>query len=154
VVHSAGLAYRFKSPALRHELSVCAEVLRPFQRYLVAVIAQMAQTAACNRHHSIDQQLCRRLLLALDRSSSNELFMTQELVASLLGVRREGVTEAARRLQQAGAIRYSRGHITVLDRRRLELRTCECYASATNDVDRWSTLLPRLPVGHRPAVVQ
>lgn len=154
VVNSAGLAYRLRSPALQRGISMGADVLRPFLRYTSAVIAQITQTAACNRHHSIDQQVCRRLLLALDRSSSNELFMTQELVASLLGVRREGVTVAANRLQKAGAIRYSRGHITVVDRRRLESLTCECYASATNEVDRSSTSMTLLPAGHRHAVVQ
>ena len=154
VVNSAGLAYRLRSPALKREISTGTDVLRPFLRYTLAVIAQMAQTAACNRHHSIEQQFCRRLLLALDRSSSNELFLTQELVASLLGVRREGVTEAALRLQKAGAIRYSRGHITVVDRRRLEFRTCECYASATHEGDRLSTIMTLHPAGHRLAVVR
>ncbi len=134
VVHSAGQAYRLRSPTLTREISMCADVLRPFMRYVLTVIAQMAQTAACNRHHSIEQQVCRRLLLALDRSTTNELFMTHELVSSLLGVRREGVTGAAVRLQKAGVIRYSRGHITVVDRPRLELRTCECYMSAANEV--------------------
>lgn len=154
VVNSAGLAYRLRSHVLKREISMGADVLRPFLRYSSAVIAQMAQTAACNRHHSIYQQVCRRLLLALDRSSSNELLMTQELVASLLGVRREGVTEAALRLQKAGAIRYSRGHITVVDRRRLELRTCECYTSPANEGDRLSTITTLLPARHRLAVVQ
>jgi CRP-like cAMP-binding protein len=98
----------------------------------------MAQTAVCNRHHSLDQQLCRWLLLSLDRLSSNDLLMTQELIANMLGVRREGVTEAAGRLQEAGLIRYRRGHITVIDRPGLELRTCECYAVVKKECDRLS----------------
>lgn len=154
VVHSAGLAYRLRSPTLTREISMCADVLRPFMRYMLTVIAQMAQTAACNRHHSIEQQVCRRLLLALDRSTSNELFMTQELVSSLLGVRREGVTEAAIRLQKAGVIRYSRGHITVVDRPRLEQRTCECYSSAANEVAGPDTARRRLLGQCNLAVVQ
>jgi CRP-like cAMP-binding protein len=153
VVNSAGLAYRLRPSTLKREISMGADVLRTLLRYTLAVIAQMAQTAVCNRHHSIEQQVCRRLLLALDRSWSNELFLTQELVASLLGVRREGVTEAALRLQKAGAIRYSRGHITVVDRRRLELRTCECYASATNEADRLSPTRTLHSSAHRLAVV-
>ena len=108
-------------------------------RYTQALIAQMVQTAACNRHHSLDQQLCRWLLLSLDRLQGDELVMTQELIANMLGVRREGVTEAALKLQAAGLIRYVRGHITVLDRKGLELRTCECYAAVKNEYDR---LLP------------
>lgn len=140
VVHSSGLAYRLRSPVLKNELARGGEVLRTLLRYTLAVIAQVAQTAACNRHHTIEQQLCRRLLLALDRSPSNELLMTQELASSLLGVRREGVTTVALRLQKAGAIRYSRGHITVLDCRRLEERACECYASARLEADRLMTL--------------
>lgn len=136
VVHSSGQAYRLRSPALKNELARGGEVLRALLRYTLAVIAQVAQTAACNRHHTIEQQLCRRLLLALDRSPSNELLMTHKLASSLLGVRREGVTAAALRLQKAGAIRYSRGHITVLDRGRLEEGACECYASARQEADR------------------
>ena len=108
-------------------------------RYTQALIAQMVQTAACNRHHSLDQQLCRWLLLSLDRLQGDELVMTQELIANMLGVRREGVTEAALKLQAAGLIRYVRGRITVLDRKGLELRTCECYAVVKNEYDR---LLP------------
>ena len=111
-------------------------------RYTQALITQMAQTAVCNRHHSLDQQLCRWLLLSLDRLNSNQLVMTQELIANMLGVRREGVTEAAGRLQSAGLISYSRGHITVLDRPRLEARTCECYAVVKKECDR---LLPDAP---------
>ena len=108
-------------------------------RYTQALITQMAQTAVCNRHHSLDQQLCRWLLLSLDRLSGNELVMTQELIANMLGVRREGVTEAALKLQAAGLIRYARGHITALDRAGLEARTCECYAVVRKEYDR---LLP------------
>ena len=110
-------------------------------RYTQALLTQMAQTAVCNRHHSVDQQLCRWLLLSLDRLPSEELKMTQELIANMLGVRREGVTEAAGQLQSAGLIRYSRGHITVLDRARLEERVCECYAVVKREFDR---LLPYL----------
>jgi CRP-like cAMP-binding protein len=154
VVHSAGLAYRLRSSTLTREISMCADVLRPFMRYMLTVIAQMAQTAACNRHHSIEQQVCRRLLLALDRSTTNELFMTHELVSSLLGVRREGVTGAAVRLQKAGVIRYSRGHITVVDRPRLELRTCECYSSASNEVACPERTRTSLPARSNLAVVQ
>jgi CRP-like cAMP-binding protein len=108
-------------------------------RYIQALITQMAQTAVCNRHHTLDQQLCRWLLLSLDRLPGNELVMTQELIANMLGVRREGVTEAATRLQQTGLIRYSRGRISVLDRAGLEKRTCECYAVVKKEYDR---LLP------------
>jgi len=108
-------------------------------RYTQALITQMAQTAVCNRHHSLDQQLCRWLLLSMDRLSGNELVMTQELIANMLGVRREGVTHAALRLQEAGLIRYARGHITVLDRLGIEKRTCECYAVVKQEYDR---LLP------------
>jgi CRP-like cAMP-binding protein len=110
-------------------------------RYTQALITQMAQTAVCNRHHSLDQQLCRWLLLSLDRLASNELVMTQELIANMLGVRREGVTEAAGRLQSAGLIEYRRGHITVINRAGLEARTCECYAVVKKESDR---LLPDL----------
>jgi CRP-like cAMP-binding protein len=108
-------------------------------RYTQALLTQMAQTAVCNRHHSVDQQLCRWLLLSLDRLPSNQLTMTQELIANMLGVRREGVTEAAGKLQRAGLIRYSRGHITVLDRPGLEARVCECYQVVKKELDR---LLP------------
>jgi CRP-like cAMP-binding protein len=108
-------------------------------RYTQALITQMTQTAVCNRHHSLDQQLCRWLLLSLDRLPGNELMMTQELIANMLGVRREGVTEAAHKLQEAGLIRYARGHISALDREGLERRTCECYAVVKKEYDR---LLP------------
>lgn len=109
-------------------------------RYTQALITQMAQTAVCNRHHSLDQQLCRWLLLSLDRLRGNELVMTQELIANMLGVRREGITESAVKLQHAGLIRYARGHITILDRPGLERRTCECYAVVKKEYDR---LLPQ-----------
>lgn len=149
VVHSSGQAYRLQSRYLRTELARGGEVLRTLLRYTLAVIAQMTRTVACNRHHSIEQQLCRRLLLALDRSPSNELLMTQELASSLLGVRRESVTRAAFHLQEAGVLRYSRGHITVLDRRRLEEAACECYSSARQEAERLM-VLPSAPVteGH------
>jgi CRP-like cAMP-binding protein len=114
-------------------------VLHLFLRYTQALITQMAQTAVCNRHHTLDQQLCRWLLLSLDRLKSNEIVMTQELIANMLGVRREGVTEAAIKLQRAGLIRYSRGHIVVLDREALEKRTCECYSVVKKEYER---LLP------------
>ena len=114
-------------------------------RYTQALITQMAQTAVCNRHHSVEQQLCRWLLLSLDRLSTDELRMTQELIANMLGVRREGVTEAAGNLQRAGLIRYSRGRITVLDRPRLEQEVCECYAVVKKEFDR---LLSEIPLGN------
>ena len=113
-------------------------------RYTQALITQMAQTAVCNRHHSLDQQLCRWLLLSLDRLEANELVMTQELIANMLGVRREGVTEAALNLQRAGLIQYQRGHITVLDRAGLEHRTCECYAVVRKEYERLLAVTPVL----------
>ncbi len=139
VVQSAGLAWRMSARAVREERANSPVVLRVMLGYVQAMLAQVAQTAACNRYHSIDQLLCRRLLMGLDRSRSDRLVMTQELAASLLGVRREGVTGAALKLQQAGVIRYSRGHISVLDRTELEARTR-------------SGQLPR-PVGRREAAV-
>ena len=138
-VQSAGQAYRLSAQVLKNTVLRASSVLNLLLRYTQALIVQMAQTAACNRHHSIDQQFSRRLLMALDRSTSHEVAMTQEGLANLLGVRREGVTAAALKLQQAGVIRYSRGHICVLDRDRLEQRTCECYAAARKEADR---LLP------------
>ncbi len=135
-VQSAGHGYRLCAPAVQSEVERCGPVLRVLLRYTQALIAQVAQTAACNRYHSIEQQLCRRLLLGMDRSRSSDLAMTQEGVASLLGVRREGVTIAALKLQQAGAIRYSRGRIAVLDRQRLEQRACQCYSPAKKESDR------------------
>lgn len=139
VVQRAGLGYRLRAQAVRDVISHGGPILTLMLRYTQTRIAQMSQTAMCNRYHSIDQQLCRRLLMSLDRSPSGELAMTQELLASLLGVRREGVTAAALKLQQAGVIRYSRGHIDVLDRQRLEQRACECYAKAKREYNR---LLP------------
>jgi CRP-like cAMP-binding protein len=124
---------------LKAEFGRSGAVMHLLLRYTQALITQMAQTAVCNRHHSLDQQLCRWLLLSLDRLDGPELVMTQELIANMLGVRREGVTEAALSLQEAGLIRYRRGHITVLDRPGLELRTCECYAVVRKEYDR---LLP------------
>jgi len=141
VVQSAGRAFRLKANVMIQEFNRAGPVLHLLLRYTQALITQMAQTAVCNRHHSLDQQLCRWLLLSLDRLHSDELVMTQELIANMLGVRREGVTEAAGHLQDAGLIRYRRGRITVLDRRRLEQRTCECYAVVKKEYDR---LLPAM----------
>ena len=124
---------------MKNEFNRAGPVLHLLLRYTQALITQMAQTAVCNRHHSLDQQLCRWLLLSMDRLQGNELVMTQELIANMLGVRREGVTEGALQLQKAGLIRYVRGRITVLDRPRLEERTCECYAVVKKEYDR---LLP------------
>ena len=136
VVQSAGYTYRLRATMLKQEISRNAPLLRLLLRYTQALITQMAQTAVCNRHHSVDQQLCRWLLIRLDRLSSNELTMTQELIANMLGVRREGVTEAAKKLQLAGLIDYRRGHITVLDRPGLEARVCECYQVVKTEFDR------------------
>jgi CRP-like cAMP-binding protein len=141
VVQSAGHAYRLKGQLLKLEFNRAAELQHLLLRYTQALLTQMAQTAVCNRHHSLDQQLCRWLLLSLDRLPSNQLVMTQELIANMLGVRREGVTEAAGKLQKAGLIRYQRGHITVLDRAGLEARSCECYSVVKNEFDR---LLPEV----------
>jgi CRP-like cAMP-binding protein len=144
VVQSAGHAYRLKSAVLKNEFERGGALQHLLLRYTQAMITQMAQTAVCNRHHSLEQQLCRWLLLSLDRLSSNVLIMTQELIANMLGVRREGVTEAAGTLQADGLIHYSRGKITVLDRPRLEQRVCECYAVVKKEFDR---LLPyKLPI--------
>jgi len=144
VVQSAGDAYRLKSAVLKNEFERGGALQHLLLRYTQAMITQMAQTAVCNRHHSLEQQLCRWLLLSLDRLSSNVLIMTQELIANMLGVRREGVTEAAGTLQADGLIHYSRGKITVLDRPRLEQRVCECYAVVKKEFDR---LLPyKLPL--------
>jgi CRP-like cAMP-binding protein len=139
VVQSAGSAYRLKAAVLKKEFDNGGALQHLALRYTQALITQMAQTAVCNRHHSVEQQLCRWLLLSLDRLASNELTMTQELIANMLGVRREGVTEAAGRLQKAGLIHYTRGHITVLDRARLEARVCECYAVVKKEYDRLLT---------------
>jgi len=138
VVQSAGKGYRLPAAMLLEEFKR-EPVLHLLLRYTQALITQMAQTAVCNRHHSLDQQLCRWLLLSLDRLQGDELVMTQELIANMLGVRREGVTESATKLQRAGLIRYARGHITVIDRAGLEKRTCECYAVVKAEYDR---LLP------------
>ena len=139
VVQSAGRGYRLKSQLMKSEFSRTGPAMHLLLRYTQALITQMAQTAVCNRHHSLDQQLCRWLLLSLDRLQSSELVMTQELIANMLGVRREGVTQGATKLQNAGLIRYVRGHITVLNRAGLEGRACECYAVVKNEYDR---LLP------------
>jgi CRP-like cAMP-binding protein len=139
VVQSAGDGFRLRSQMMKEEFNRAGPVLHLFLRYTQALITQMAQTAVCNRHHSLDQQLCRWLLLSLDRLQNNELVMTQELIANMLGVRREGVTEGALKLQEAGLIRYARGRITVLDRGGLEKRTCECYSVVKKEYDR---LLP------------
>ena len=139
VVQSAGEGYRLSAHNVQDEFGRSGPVMHLLLRYTQALITQMAQTAVCNRHHSLDQQLCRWLLLSLDRLNGSQLVMTQELIANMLGVRREGVTEAALKLQHAGLIKYARGHITVLDRPGLEGRTCECYAVVRKEYER---LLP------------
>jgi CRP-like cAMP-binding protein len=140
VVQSAGEGFRLPSAIVKEEFNRSGPVMHLLLRYTQALITQMAQTAVCNRHHTLDQQLCRWLLLSLDRLQGDELMMTQELIANMLGVRREGVTEAALKLQRVGLIRYARGHITVIDRPGLEARTCECYGVVKREYDR---LLPR-----------
>jgi CRP-like cAMP-binding protein len=142
VVQSAGEGWRLRAAVVKQEFEQPGPVMHLLLRYTQALITQMAQTAVCNRHHTLDQQLCRWLLLSLDRLRSSELQMTQELIANMLGVRREGVTEAALRLQRRGLIRYARGHISVLDRAGLEAGTCECYAVVKREYER---LLPALP---------
>jgi CRP-like cAMP-binding protein len=144
VVQSAGHAFRLKAELLKSEFGRFGPTMHLLLRYTQALITQMAQTAVCNRHHSVDQQLCRWLLLSLDRLSVNELSMTQELIANMLGVRREGVTEAAGKLQEAGLIHYRRGRITVVDRAALEARACECYRVVKTEFDR---LLPYIVAG-------
>ncbi len=139
VVQSAGYAYRLKGPLLKQEFYRAGPMQRLLLRYTQSLLTQMAQTAVCNRHHTVDQQLCRWLLLSMDRLSGNELVMTQELIANMLGVRREGVTEAAGKLQKAGLIEYRRGRITVLDRAGIEALSCECYQVVKTECDR---LLP------------
>jgi CRP-like cAMP-binding protein len=139
VVQSAGVGYKIKSSMLLDEFNRGGPIMHLLLRYTQALITQMSQTAVCNRHHSLDQQLCRWLLLSADRLTGNELIMTQELIANMLGVRREGVTEAALKIQKAGLIQYARGHITILDRHGLERRTCECYQVVKTEYDR---LLP------------
>ena len=142
VVQSDGYGYRLKAQLMKDEFNRAGPVLRLLLRYTQALITQMSQTAVCNRHHSVEQQLCRWLLLSLDRLQSNELVMTQELISNMLGVRREGVTEAAGKLQKSGLIHYSRGRIEVLDRPGLEKHVCECYHVVKVEFDR---LLPKLP---------
>jgi CRP-like cAMP-binding protein len=139
VVQSGGHAYRLLGQTLREEFHHNAAIRLLLLRYTQALITQMAQTVVCNRHHSVDQQLCRWLLLSLDRLPTNELTMTHELIANMLGVRREGVTEAVGKLQRLGVIDHSRGHITVLDRPALERLSCECYTVVKRETDR---LLP------------
>ena len=142
VVQSAGQGYRLSAEMIKREFNHFGPVMHLLLRYTQALITQMAQTAVCNRHHSLDQQLCRWLLLSLDRLQGNQLQMTQELIANMLGVRREGVTEAARKLQDIQLISYARGRITVLDRAGLERRSCECYAVVKKEYER---LLPARP---------
>lgn len=139
VVQSAGKGYRMKSNLILDEFNRSGPFMHLLLRYTQALITQMSQTAVCNRHHTLDQQFCRWLLLSLDRLPGNQLNMTQELIANMLGVRREGVTEAALKVQKAGLIKYARGHITILDRRGLQDRTCECYQVVKTEYDR---LLP------------
>jgi CRP-like cAMP-binding protein len=149
VVQSAGHAYRLRASVLKREFDANAELQHLLLRFTQALITQMTQTAVCNRHHSIDQQLCRWLLLSLDRLKGDDLFMTQELIANMLGVRREGVTEAASRLQAQGLIEYRRGHIQVVDRKRLEGRVCECYSVVKREYDR---LLPAMATARVAAI--
>ena len=144
VVQSAGYAYRLSGARLKREFGLHGDLMYVLLRYTQSLLTQMAQTAVCNRHHSVDQQLCRLLLLSLDRLTSNEILMTHELIANMLGVRREGVTDAAGKLQKLGVIRYSRGRITVLNRIELERLCCECYAVVKRESDR---LLPGLAPG-------
>jgi len=139
VVQSGGYAYRLRGKLLKEEFSLSGALQHMLLRYTQALLTQMAQTAVCNRHHSVDQQLCRWLLMSLDRLPSNKLIMTQDLIANMLGVRREGVTQAAGKLQAQGLITYRRGHITVLDRPGLEQVCCECYGVVKREFDR---LLP------------
>jgi CRP-like cAMP-binding protein len=148
LVQSAGQGFQLKGRALKKEFEHHGELQHLLLRYTQALITQMSQTAVCNRLHSVDQQLCRWLLLSLDRLSTNELTMTQELIANMLGVRREGVTEAAGKLQHLGLIHYSRGRITIIDRPGLEAQVCECYAVVKKEYDR---LLPAKAVGSVPA---
>lgn len=136
MVKSAGHAYRLKGQLVKDEFFRAGPMQRLLLRYTQSLLTQMAQTASCNRHHTLDQQLCRWLLLSLDRLPSSDLVMTQELIANMLGVRREGITEAAGNLQRSGLIKYQRGHITVLDRAGLEARSCECYAVVKTECDR------------------
>lgn len=150
IVQSAGHAYRLKGNLLKSEFNLHGDMLHLMLRYTQSLLTQMAQTAVCNRHHSIDQQLCRWLLLSLDRLPNNELSMTQELIANMLGVRREGVTDAAGKLQKLGVIEYCRGHITVLDRPKLEELCCECYSVVKTETDRLLPYLPQSPTAAQP----
>ena len=151
VVQSAGSAYRLPSNELKQEFNRDPDMRMTMLRYTQALITQMAQTAVCNRHHTIEQQLCRWLLLSMDRLPTNELVMTQELIANMLGVRREGVTEAAGKLQRSGVIEYSRGRIWVLDREALEQMCCECYATVKRETDRLlGSPEPSQPPGRSP----
>ncbi|MDP2714257.1 Crp/Fnr family transcriptional regulator [Rheinheimera sp.] len=145
LVQSAGFAYRLLGQRMKDEFNRHGELLHLMLRYSQALITQMAQTAVCNRHHSIDQQLCRWLLLSLDRLKDNHLVMTQELIANMLGVRREGVTEAAGRLHKQGVINYSRGHIVVTNRPKLERLSCECYEVVKTETDRLLPLYKQQP---------
>jgi CRP-like cAMP-binding protein len=145
VVQSEGHGYRLDGQLLKDEFNRAGALLRLLLRYTQALLTQMSQTAVCNRHHSVEQALCRWLLLSLDRLPSTTVSMTQELIANMLGVRREGVTEAARRLQAAGLIRYTRGRIEVLDRPGLEKAVCECYAVVKLEFDRLLSDIPRVP---------
>jgi hypothetical protein len=142
VVKSGGCGYRVKAPVLQREFARAGSMMRWLLRYTQALLTQMSQTAVCNRHHSIDEQLCRCLLLSLDSMQASEFSMTHELMASILGVRREGITESAGRLQKAGLIRYSRGRIWIIDRLGIQQRTCECYSVIQTEYER---LLPRRP---------
>jgi CRP-like cAMP-binding protein len=153
IVQSAGTAYRLLGQRLKDEFNRHGDLLLLMLRYTQALITQMAQTAVCNRHHSVDQQLCRWLLLSLDRLPSNHLTMTQELIANMLGVRREGVTDAAGKLQNHGVIEYSRGQITVLDRPKLEKLSCECYAVVKKETDRLLPYVPKRGEAHAHASV-
>lgn len=145
IVLSAGYAYRLNGKRLTEEFNRHGKLLELMLRYTQALITQMAQTAVCNRHHTIDQQLCRWLLLSLDRLPDNHLTMTQELIANMLGVRREGVTEAAGKLQKLGVIYYHRGHITVIDRPKLESLSCECYEVVKKESDRLLPYVTKVP---------
>ena len=145
IVQSAGTAYRLLAQRLKDEFNRHGMMLQLMLRYTQSLITQMAQTAVCNRHHTVDQQLCRWLLLSMDRLPDNKLTMTQELIANMLGVRREGVTEAAGKLQKLGVIEYSRGHITVLNRPKLEKLSCECYAVVKKETDRLLTNIVPMP---------
>ncbi len=149
IVQSGGSAYRLAGQRLKDEFNRHGELLLLLLRYTQALLTQMAQTAVCNRHHSIDQQLCRWLLLSLDRLPSNQLTMTQELIANMLGVRREGVTDAAGKLQRLGVIEYSRGHITVIDRPKLEVLCCECYGVVKAECDRLLQYVHPVRRGHK-----